>query len=120
MMLVTVLCSFSVLIGKHFLKKTQHCLGRKRSTSLPAYVAAISDSLCCYRLNSEYKLIRAMLPWSSCVNAPGFETKNPVTFFRKEPKFRIIPLLGKKVSSRNRCQTNEALTQLATKLGGIA
>ncbi len=144
MMLVIVLCRFSVLIGKSFLKETQHeslyYLGRRWSTSLPVFVTAVIDSLCCRRLDSKEKLIKAMLQGSNyamlllaaCLSrlVPGLKTENSVDFFLEEPKFKIIPLLGNKVSSRNRSQVNEdqnlllgqqeALNQIATKVGGVA
>lgn len=134
-MLVIVLCRFSVHFGKYFPKKTQHdslyCLGRKWLNSCCAYVAAIRNSVSCCRSDSREKLILAMLQGSGPANVPGLETKSAVNFFSKRQKARIIPLPRNKASSRIRFQPNEedqnlllkrqeALTQIATNLGGVA
>lgn len=125
-MLTIVLCGFSVPVGKYFLKITQHYsprfLSREWLASSYAKVE-IPNSVCCYRLNSRKKLIKAMLQNSGYGIAPGLETKSAMNFFHERLRLRIIFLMGKKVSSRNRFQINEdqnlllerqeALTQIA-------
>lgn len=130
-MLTTVLCRFSVPIGKYFLKITQHYsprfLDRKWLASSHAHTPGIPDDMFCYRLNSREKLIKAMLLWSSYGIAPGLKTKSAMNFFHK--RLRIILLLGNKTSLRNHFQINEgqnlllerqeALTQIVV-VRGIA
>lgn len=140
-MLTLALCSFIMTVGKYFLKITHpylpRFLSREWLASRFVWVVEIPDNLWNCHLDSRKKLINAMLQkcgpamplLAACLLriALGPETKRVTNFSHRKLRLEMIPLMGNKVSSRNRFRVNEdqnlllgqqeALNQIATRVG---